>query len=557
MFRANNSHRQFDLFSVIDQLPTSRQEKLLASAEYAFYQLIFCRINEHDFAPLYAETDSRPNTPVNVLVGAIILQHHHGWRGSELLDRVNFDLLTRVALGLMTLEAEAFCETTYYNFQNRLAAYQACTGINLLERVFDHLTPQQLKDLNLKTSIQRADSFLAASNIRTYSRLHLVIEMLRRLHRILTESDQQRFADLFAPYLKQTTGQYLHRLQPDAYVDALHQLGAIYHHLYQALQADYGQTELFAIFERVYTDHFVVIADQVEVKPAAEIPSDCLQSPDDPEATYRRKGEQESRGQSIHFSETCHPDNPLQLLTDVAVAPNNTDDSDILHDRLEPMVSKTQDLDELHTDGAYGSPANDQQMERLGINHVQTAIKGQTAAVPLIIEQPAESVYQVSCRYQTVTATPTATRFKACFKAAICDQCPLVEPCATIAQKHGRVHYFDHQDYLRSKRHQARHKLPPERQNLRPNVETGVWSFKARMPFGKLRTRGRFKTEVFAFATAIAINFNRIFKAWSADNRPKSAARVLFCLFSKIKIAQRFGLWLNPFPLTECYKICR
>ena len=535
MFRANNGHRQHDLFGIINQLPPTRQQKLMSSAEYAFYRLIFCQINEQDFAMLYADTDSRPNTPVNVLVGAMILQHHHGWRGSDLLDRVNFDLLTRAALGLMTLEAEGFCETTYYNFQKRLAAYQAETGINLLERVFDHLTPSQINELKLKTSIQRSDSFLAASNIRAYSRLHLVIEVLRRLHRILSEADQARLADLFDPYLKQTAGQYLHRLKPDTYADELERLGQIYHQLHQALQADYGSSELFAIFERVYGEHFVVVDSRVEVMAPDAISSGSLQSPDDPEATYRHKGNQESRGQTIHFSETCHPDNPTQLITDVAVAANNTDDSAILHDRLETMFAKTPDLGELHTDGGYGSPENDRLMAARGVNHVQTAIKGCPAATPMAITSIAENVFQVACPYQTVTSKPTRIRFKAQFKLALCSQCPLAATCSTSVQKHHRVYYFTHQDYLRSKRHQARHLLPPERQTLRANVEATVWAFKARMVFGKLRTRGRFKAELFAFATALAINFKRVFRALVAQHRPKLTPNATCVMFSKIK----------------------
>jgi len=77
------------------------------------------------------------------------------------------------------------------------------------------------------------------------------------------------------------------------------------------------------------------------------------------DATCRQKRDQESRGQTIHVNETAHPDNQLNLITDVAVAPNNTDDGKILNARLEKMVEKTPDLDELHTDGAYGNEDND------------------------------------------------------------------------------------------------------------------------------------------------------------------------------------------------------
>ncbi len=58
------------------------------------------------------------------------------------------------------------------------------------------------------------------------------------------------------------------------------------------------------------------------------------------------------------MTETANPENKLNLLTDIAVKPNNTDDSAILNSRLETLKEKTPDLKELHTDGAYGSLKN-------------------------------------------------------------------------------------------------------------------------------------------------------------------------------------------------------
>jgi len=75
-------------------------------------------------------------------------------------------------------------------------------------------------------------------------------------------------------------------------------------------------------------------------------------------------------------TETANPQNELNLLTDIAVKPNNTDDSDIMNDRIDTLKEKTPDLKELHTDGGYGSEDNDQKFEELGITHIQTAVRG-------------------------------------------------------------------------------------------------------------------------------------------------------------------------------------
>jgi hypothetical protein len=210
MFRKNTSHRQPSLFGIASQLSQAKLKKLKNSKEYDFYRLVFCKIKEEDFAVLYSDTFSRPNAPVNSLVASIILMYHNGWTTERLFDRIDFDLLTRTALGLDSLYETPFCSATLFNFQNRLLSHFIRTGENLLEWVFDHLTQAQLKTLKVKTNIQRCDSFMALSNIRSYSRTQLLVEMLIRLHRILGDRDRQRFNDVLADYVKQSSGQYIY-----------------------------------------------------------------------------------------------------------------------------------------------------------------------------------------------------------------------------------------------------------------------------------------------------------------------------------------------------------
>jgi len=109
-------------------------KELQASEEQKFYELIFCNIKEEDFSCLYSEIDSRPNVPVNCMVSAILLQHRQKLTYERLLDSIKFNLLTKTALGLQTLDEVPFSEASLFNFQNKLNAYFIETGINLLER---------------------------------------------------------------------------------------------------------------------------------------------------------------------------------------------------------------------------------------------------------------------------------------------------------------------------------------------------------------------------------------------------------------------------------------
>ena len=202
--------------------------------------------------------------------------YRNNWTTEELFDRIDFDLLTRTALGLDTLEETPFCSATFFNFQNRLLCHFSQTGHNLIERVFDGLAEQQLEILKIKTDIQRSDSFMAMSNIRSYSRTQLLIEMLIRLHRILSDEDQNRFNDILSPYIKQSSGQYLYTLQRQQIPQEQEKLGRLYHALYEALKERYKDSEVFGIFERVYTEHFTLIDDKITVKTGQELHGSTL-----------------------------------------------------------------------------------------------------------------------------------------------------------------------------------------------------------------------------------------------------------------------------------------
>ena len=510
MFKKNTQHSQTDIFGLFNSLPESMKKKIEKSEEKSFYKLIFSTINEELFAPLYADTKSRPNAPINAMVASLILMYRNTWTYEELFKNIQFNLLVRVALGLDSLEEMPFCQATLFNFQNRLTAHFAETGENLLEQVFDRLTEKQLKELKVKTSIQRTDSLAAASNIRNYTRLQLLVELLLRIWRVLTEEDKARFKEQFEPYVHKTSGQYIYSLQASDIPHELEKLARLYHWIDLNLKASYPTVDIFNTFERVYAEHFTVGEEKVEIKPPDRLSSSSVQSPDDLDAVYRNKGGKQIRGQGINVVETAHPENQVNLITDVAVYPLNRDDSAVLHERLEGIKHKTPEVEELHADGAYGSTDNDEKCAKQGVTLVQTGIRGPKPAVRMSIEHTSENLYAVSCPGQAVSSTPSGKKHKAVFDLSVCTDCALRDRCPSSTRKDHRVWYFTHEHYLALKRQQVIHTLPEERKRLRNNVEATVNEFVCKMYRNKLKVRGAFKASIFAFSIAMGVNFGRI-----------------------------------------------
>jgi len=522
MFRENTNYLQGNMFGVTNRVSKSLQQKIDNSAESTFYRLIFSRIDECLFKGLYSEEASRPNAAINAMVSALILMKLHNWTYEELFENMQFHMLVRIALGLQDLETMPFCMATLFNFQNRLNDHFIRTGENLFEQVFDGLTSRQLKELQVKAHICRTDSVMVASNIRSYSRLQLLIEMLLRIYRTLDKADQERYGEYFARYLGKSSGQYIYTLKSEELANELHLVGELYHWINRQLKPTYGDRQVFQVFERVYQEHFTVVsdlsactaqADRVVLRPSSELHSGCVQSPDDLDAAYREKNGRSIRGHVVSIVETATPENEVNLITDVAVKAANTDDSTILNERLDSIKEKTPEIGELHFDGGYGSETNDKKMQKEEITPVQTAIRGRKSSCEISIERNESGGFEVSCPLQRVQARATRKRFKACFDRNICRSCEHNNnTCRLISQKKWQVYYFREADYLKQCRQRSLQKIPAERRSIRNNVEATIKEFSCRMPGRKVRVRGKFKTSLFAYGVAIGVNFGRIYR---------------------------------------------
>jgi hypothetical protein len=103
MFKKNHRHLQIPLTSHVDELPEKLRKRLEKSWAGVFYREFFCRLNEAPFEVLYVDFPSRPNVPVNVLVGLEYLKAGNGWTDEEMYDNYCYDTQLRYALGLRQL----------------------------------------------------------------------------------------------------------------------------------------------------------------------------------------------------------------------------------------------------------------------------------------------------------------------------------------------------------------------------------------------------------------------------------------------------------------------
>jgi hypothetical protein len=155
----------------------------------------------------------------------------------------------------------------------------------------------------------------------------------------------------------------------------IQKIGEFMQRLLGELKEGYSEDPVYQVLERVFNEHFRVEGEAAKAKIGRELSASSLQSPDDLEATFRRKGSKGYRGYVANLTETCGPKNALQLITKVQVASNSTDDSCLLVKALPNLKQRT-NLDTLYTDGGHGGPGSDAVLDEQHVTHIQTAIRG-------------------------------------------------------------------------------------------------------------------------------------------------------------------------------------
>lgn len=274
--------------------------------------------------------------------------------------------------------------------------------------------------------------------------------------------------------------------------------------------------------ERIFAENFNLLESGPRAKENTEITSSCLQSVDDLEATYRTKGTGHYKGYVANITETCDPENEIQLITKVQVAPNNVDDGQLLAEALPNLKERTA-LEAMITDGGYPGEVSDDALQKQEVTLIQTAIRGAQPSADkfslsdFVIEQNEKghpNLLTCPQGHSVPVLAGRTTGWQVRFDPELCSKCPfqLTGRCRTKPQKRDprylltftthemraaqrRKNYLAHQDHSH---------------NLRSAVEATVRSVKHPFPAGKLPVRGQFRVACMAIASAATTNVRRI-----------------------------------------------
>ncbi len=132
-FRKNDGGEQISLYHRGPGLTAQEREAVENSWAQTFAETIFPCIDGGIFEPMYGDSArSRPNMPVNVTMGALIIQEMFGITDGQLAENVNGNYLYQVALHTADDERQPFSKSCFAKFRRKCLEYRRSNGVDLM-----------------------------------------------------------------------------------------------------------------------------------------------------------------------------------------------------------------------------------------------------------------------------------------------------------------------------------------------------------------------------------------------------------------------------------------
>ena len=139
---SSNSYQQLGFGDRTFALNEREQKRLEKSWAGRFAEEIFPRIDEKIFLPLYSSISTKPSGPVNVIVGALILEEIFGLSDAEVVDNCICDIRYQTALHTTSELVQPVSERTLQRFRKKLTDYEREQGTDLLHICMENFSKE-------------------------------------------------------------------------------------------------------------------------------------------------------------------------------------------------------------------------------------------------------------------------------------------------------------------------------------------------------------------------------------------------------------------------------
>lgn len=349
-----NNYQQISLFDSLGFLSERKQKILNKSWAKPFSDYIFSNIDEMMFAPLYSDKkNSRPNAPVNVIVGALILKELNGLTDDEIIEECEFDFRYQYALHTTSYENQPLSDRTFSRFRERNAAYELATGKDLIHDCIISISENIRKYMDIAPTIKRMDSMMIESNIRQMGRLELLYTCLANLVREIARDGQTALIEDLKEYEDPNNrNQVVYHDRSTSQNEKIQKIINDAISLLPKCKDEYEQTDDYQLLQRAIDEQTKDDDKGNRIPKTKEdsMSSNILQNPSDPDATYRSKAGKSHKGYSANFVEAV--DEKGSVVVDYQYDVNIRSDASFIKEYIENSEISEETV-ALITDGAY------------------------------------------------------------------------------------------------------------------------------------------------------------------------------------------------------------
>lgn len=169
------ANAQMSFFSGFNALSDRYRRDLQKGWAGQFRTLIMPYIDEEPYRVLYSTEPSRSNTPVNVLLGAIILKFMKGIpNDDDLREKICFDMEYRYALCCETTGKAPVSDNGFTRFRQACILHYINTGEDLIHKTFLSLKDQFAKLMEIDQSLFSIDSTMIDMWAKDMNRLEIL-----------------------------------------------------------------------------------------------------------------------------------------------------------------------------------------------------------------------------------------------------------------------------------------------------------------------------------------------------------------------------------------------
>ena len=574
MFRESHVDNQFSLKSSFFWMKEEYRQILANGWAGCFRRNITEKIDELPYAALYSALPSRPNAPVRVQIGMMLLEQIFRMTETEVRNGTIFDMQIQYALGIENTENIDISERTLQRFRKACLIYETTTGTDLLHNTIVALAKESADLMDIDGTKLRMDSLMIESNIKTLSRIEILYQVSQDLAFAIT-GISKRSAMAFAKSQSENTGQQsfieesaespaiikareigmpeclYHLLNPyDGNVVLYHSKKSVTEKREQILsdvkalmdfsKNDYTGLSEFSLFERAVKEQckesymtddedrpYVVYVLRTK---GDGMNSSILQNPSDPDATYREK-EGNHRGYVANVVEASNGDDSvvIEYTYDVNTASDNDLGAKTLTDlgEQDPEAHVT-----VAVDGAFAGNAIEKAAQENNIELIHTNLTGKATSTchadhTLNADQTA---IEKCAGGQTPIKTSTGKdgALNATMDINICRACPFFNECHPRENKTTAVLRLTKKQIRRAIEVRSRGSAEfTKNSNFRNGVETIPSTLRRRYRIDEMPVRGLRRTR-FRFGLSIGgLNF---MKMWKFVKNGVSAPKNQLCI---------------------------